>query len=290
VNGDFLGGGLVFAIAAVLWLAYLVPTWLRRRHFDATEKNAVRLQQTIRALVETGGAPSDVIQAEASARGVLEQQKVLRKAEAEARAQLRKAAAAEMGFDERAAHDRHRRRTQRAIAAIVLFVAVVAFVLGITLITMGGSSLLLWISAAVAVADLLVIRALAQAGRPKRVAAPAHTQEFIDYGYAQAPSRQWTPTPLPRPLHLSTGSMAAATVSAQRAAEQLRLAGAEEALIARVQAMGAGQPAPARTATPVPTAPVAPAASSRFAAMGIVESEETEAIDLDAALRRRRVG
>lgn len=288
MSGDFLGGGLVFAIAAVLWLAYLVPTWLRRRHFDATEKNAVRLQQTIRALVETGGAPDEIIQAEASARGVLEQQKVLRKAEAEARAKLRKATAVEMGYDERAAHARHRRRTQRAVAGGVLLVAVVAIVLGILFMTTGGSSLLLWIAAGVFVADLLVIRALAQAGKPKRVAAPAHTQEFIDYGYAQTPTRQWTPTPLPRPLHLQAGSMAAATVSAQRAAEQLRLAGAEEALISRVQAMGAGRPAGARRETaPVPTAPAV--SSSRFAAMGIVESAESESIDLDAALRRRRV-
>ena len=48
-----LGGGIMLAIAAVLWLVYLLPTWLRRREYLATERNAVRLQQTIRVLAET---------------------------------------------------------------------------------------------------------------------------------------------------------------------------------------------------------------------------------------------
>ncbi len=38
-----MGGGVVLAIAAALWLLYLVPTWLRRREYLATERNAVRL-------------------------------------------------------------------------------------------------------------------------------------------------------------------------------------------------------------------------------------------------------
>ena len=55
-----LGGGIMLAIAAVLWLVYLLPTWLRRREYLATERNAVRLQQTIRVLAETAEVPAPV--------------------------------------------------------------------------------------------------------------------------------------------------------------------------------------------------------------------------------------
>jgi len=51
------GGGLVLALVAVLWLVYLVPTWQRRREYLATERNAVRLQQTLRILAQTAELP-----------------------------------------------------------------------------------------------------------------------------------------------------------------------------------------------------------------------------------------
>ncbi|ERK70130.1 hypothetical protein N136_03526, partial [Leifsonia aquatica ATCC 14665] len=80
MNGDVMGGGVVVAIAAVLWLAYLIPVWLRRREYVATERNAVRLQQTLRILAETSELP-DEVRMEATARTVAEQQRVLRRAE-----------------------------------------------------------------------------------------------------------------------------------------------------------------------------------------------------------------
>ncbi len=52
------GGGLMLVLAAGLWLVYLVPNWLRREEFAATERNAVRLQRTIRVLAETAEAPT----------------------------------------------------------------------------------------------------------------------------------------------------------------------------------------------------------------------------------------
>ncbi|NUT58077.1 MAG: hypothetical protein HOQ00_04425, partial [Agromyces sp.] len=50
---DVIGGGVLVAAAAALWIAYLLPSWLRRRQYLATERNAVRLQQTLRILAET---------------------------------------------------------------------------------------------------------------------------------------------------------------------------------------------------------------------------------------------
>ena len=67
MSSDWLGGGVVWALAAVLWVAYLIPTWMRRRSYNATERNAVRLQQTLRILAETAEVPEHV-RAEATAR------------------------------------------------------------------------------------------------------------------------------------------------------------------------------------------------------------------------------
>ena len=58
LNG--VGGGLMLAVAAALWMVYLIPNWLKRREYLATERNAVRLQQTIRVLSETAEVPARV--------------------------------------------------------------------------------------------------------------------------------------------------------------------------------------------------------------------------------------
>ncbi|BDZ63634.1 hypothetical protein [Agromyces mangrovi Wang et al. 2018] len=42
----------------MLWIAYLLPSWVRRGQYLATERNTVRLQQTLRILAETSETPS----------------------------------------------------------------------------------------------------------------------------------------------------------------------------------------------------------------------------------------
>ncbi|MDQ1581218.1 MAG: hypothetical protein QOD05_1993, partial [Microbacteriaceae bacterium] len=101
MNGDVLGGGVVVVIAAALWLVYLLPTWLRRREYLATELNAVRLQQTLRILAETSELP-DEVRVEANARTVAEHQRILRKAEGRAKVNARVAAKAEVRATEEA--------------------------------------------------------------------------------------------------------------------------------------------------------------------------------------------
>ena len=44
------GTAILIVIAAALWLLYLVPMWRRRREYLATERNAIRLQQTLRIM------------------------------------------------------------------------------------------------------------------------------------------------------------------------------------------------------------------------------------------------
>jgi hypothetical protein len=98
MNGGTLSGGVVIALAATLWLAYLLPTWLRRRDYLNAERNAVRLQQTLRILAETAETPEEV-RVEATAREVARQQKILKKVRAKADA----AARAHLASEERAA-------------------------------------------------------------------------------------------------------------------------------------------------------------------------------------------
>ena len=107
------------------------------------------------------------------------------------------------------------------------------------------------------------------------------------------------------------GSIAAAVIASQAAAERLRLSGAESALIERLRTAG-GVSSTIRVSDPaarvgvsdirsqvairsapqgpqtVPQAPAASPLAGRFASMGIVNAADEGHIDLDAALRRRR--
>ena len=74
------GGGLIFVVAALLWVAVLVPSWVRRREFRTAEQNALRLQRTLRVLAETAEVPTEV-RVEATAREALAQERLLRTAQ-----------------------------------------------------------------------------------------------------------------------------------------------------------------------------------------------------------------
>lgn len=319
MSGDFLGGGLVFAVAATLWIVYLIPTWLRRRTFDATERNAVRMQQTIRALAETAELPAEM-RVEASARGVAEQRRVLREAETHARLRLRAATAAAIGYDDAGIRARARRRGQRLTASGVLLASVIGIVTGTTfMLTQQGWQLLALSCVAFAVAIVVQNELSGAVAVNTRVAnAGAFAgQVFTDHApvAAETNPRSWTPTALPRPMHLSQGSIAAAAIASQAAAERLRLSGAESALIERLRAAG-GVPSSIRVSEPAsrigvtelrpqvtpavptqapvarPSVPTAAPSVGRFASMGIVSDTGTDTqtgrLDLDAALRRRR--
>ncbi|MCU1425837.1 MAG: hypothetical protein JWM51_2128, partial [Microbacteriaceae bacterium] len=108
----------MFALAAGLWLVYLVPSWLKRREYLATEKNAVRLQQTLRVLAESAEVPVEV-HAETSARSVASLQRSLRQQQelAEAVAKARVAAVARSAT-------RKVVEAQPALAAVVSSVSV----------------------------------------------------------------------------------------------------------------------------------------------------------------------
>ncbi|TXK19406.1 hypothetical protein [Homoserinibacter sp. GY 40078] len=88
------GTGIMVALAAVLWFLYLLPSWVRRREYLATERNATRLQRAMRVLAEAAEVP-DEVRVEVSAREALRREKLLRaerrRRDAEERAELRAA-------------------------------------------------------------------------------------------------------------------------------------------------------------------------------------------------------
>lgn len=93
-----LGGGLLLAVAALLWALYFLPTWAKRRQFRTAEHNALRIQRTLRMLAETSEVP-DEVRLEASAKAALAQERLLASSEriavAEQRARLAEAKLAE---------------------------------------------------------------------------------------------------------------------------------------------------------------------------------------------------
>lgn len=317
------------AVAAALWVTYLMPTWARRRQYLATERNAVRLQQTLRILAETSEIPQEV-RVETNARGVSAQRKLLAQAEEDARiaskaagdaataarraAVLRAAAARPKALTP--AGKAKRLRTMRALSTLLLLIGLVFTVVGATMLSAGVWTLLAGglVAAATAVATLGRLATVSRSARAPRAAADADAAaagrrapagargqrfepvHFVDEAPVVQPS-PWTPQPLPKPLHLSPGSIAQAAMASVDAAAQLRQAAAEAELQRRALAMAEAiapsevtpitRPVVARgTAPAVKTAPQA--APSRFAKMGIIGDTEPGMTDLDAVLRRRR--
>ncbi|WP_082492129.1 hypothetical protein [Leifsonia sp. Root4] len=324
MGADALGGGVLVAAAAVLWLAYLLPTWLHRRQYVTSERNAVRLQQTLRVLAETAEAPREIV-VEATARNAVAQSKVLRerenaarelvKAEAAAAAQTRRAedalrieklradaarAAANPVLIARAKLRSLRRA--RAATALALLGSIVAVLAGGVTAAVSGSWALLAIGAVTGTAAFVTLGTLARAGRnAARVAraaaaAPAAPARFTPVEFAPSATVQqgWTPRPLPKPAYLERGSVAAAARASVDAAAELRRVAARAAMVERAAALDAAATAvsPAATVTPI-ARPAAPAAPSKFASMGMLSdpgvADATPGMgDLDAVLRRRR--
>lgn len=179
------GGGLIFVVAALLWVAVLVPSWVRRREFKTAEQNALRLQRTLRVLAETAEVPTEV-RVEATAREALAQERLLRTAqrqqEAERNAELSEARTRQIHAEMRAQQMKRKQaalmrsaklrrpvvRRIRSLAALVLVLAVAATLVGAgTLIAGLGPALLLGAVAAVAVA--LGVLVLLAPGRVRHV-------------------------------------------------------------------------------------------------------------------------
>lgn len=71
-----MGTTAVFVLAAIVWLAYLIPVWSKQREVRAAEIEAARLQNTLRALTETTEL-SEAVAFDVRARDLARQRKLL---------------------------------------------------------------------------------------------------------------------------------------------------------------------------------------------------------------------
>ncbi len=361
---DVIGGGVLVAAAAALWIAYLLPSWLRRRQYLATERNAVRLQQTLRILAETAETP-EAVRVEATAREVATQQRILHEHEVTAR--LAAEAAEHLAIAERraaeeaaeaarelavsaapitepiptfapaaaavaastgtastgtastgtastgaaptdAARRRRSLRRRRGLSSLLLLAGLLTLVGGLVAAAFGASLLIAAGGALAVVLAFTFLVGLARVRIAVPVAAPivvpeAEPFEPIELAEEEAEDHGWTPQPLPKPLHLSRGTIAAAAMASIEAAEQLRRSSVEAELARRAEELEPAVPSIERPARPAeaPAASAAPALAGReagrapeaepaspYARMGIVEEAPPGFGDLDAVLRRRR--
>lgn len=247
---DFSGPGtaIMVAVAAVLWFAYLVPTWFRRREYLATERNATRLGQTLRIMAETAEMP-EAVRVEATARDAAHQERLLRERERQRavgeRADLARARAEAAPTVRRAEERRRRVRRSRLVAFLLMSAATVVVVAqGALIVATGavtGSWAFLVSAGVVAAASLGTLRRLAAIRIPApRVTvgvAPRPAPALRDFAVASAASESeirepsWTPVPVPKPLYLSrsTAPRVAMDPDAERRMREASLA-AERAL------------------------------------------------------------
>lgn len=265
------GGGLMVAVAAALWLAYLVPSWLKRQQYLATERNAVRLQQTIRVLAETAEIPEEL---RALSPSMAAQSRT---------APSRPARDESSGRDARPPASR-RLRQSRAVTTLVLGLALIFGVGQAVAIVSGGAGswLLVAIAGLAAVTSLAVLGRLARRSRPSAappVAAPRTVSARPDRAAPAAPAA-WTPVAVPKPLYLSRATAPPLRDADQHADPQLD---PQADLLAAARAAEQALREVQERATPLHAA-----APSRFARMGVVDAAGSELPDLDAVLARRR--
>ena len=294
------GSSVIIALAAVLWLAYLVPTWLRRREYLATERNALRLQQTLRIMAETAEVPQEV-RVETTARNAAQLERVLKNqlrrtaaiAEAQAAAVARAAArrlaetqpalAADVAITSPASR---RLRRSRAVTAVILFAALAGSGLGVAEFVASGAWTLLAGGSAVTLGSIAMLGQMASVGRAR--AELARSLRSRPAVVVEAPRvivvptvpvrATWTPVPVPKPLYMSRPAPERSLVASLEAAAEVRQAAADAERRLR-EAHEAPEVTPIRPAAHVP---------SRFARMGFIEQQPEIHTDLDAVLRRRR--
>ncbi len=298
------GGGttVLIAVAAVLWLVYLVPMWRRRREYLATERNAIRLQQTLRIMAHAAEVP-EAVRAELTARDVAAQQRSLAAQQRELaaierarvaaaqralRTRLTESAPGLMAEMDAARRGQRRLRRTRAFTSLMTLLAFV----GASVAGASGAWAWVGLAAFVAASGGMLLSGLARAQRRRaQVVTRATSPSFVDLAPAAprvptAARREWTPVPLPKPTYLSAPVVPAGAVAPALDHAAALAAAAAEAERAQ-RAAAASVASPSRTSDGKGREVERPAAS-RFARMGVIEGLPGRAPDLDEVLQRRR--
>jgi hypothetical protein len=298
-----LDGGIMVALAAGLWLVYLMPTWFKRREYAALEKTNVRRQQALRVLQETAPVPALTrVEAIVSPTGQVTDRDKLAEAIKRSRdAQAARVASRQYAEESSApiqsatskARVARRLRRTRAVASLLLIAAVITIVVQIGLMVStgiaAGAFSVLGLGAVVGIVSFAALGRLASIARrrttivvpPVQVRA-MRTRVVEDREAERPPVATWTPVPVPKPLYLSR-SEATPVESIADPIESLR-----EAALRSDRALRDAQESPEVTPIVRPERPAV--AASAFAAMGIVDKSAVGSPDLDEALRRRRAG
>ena len=292
MDQQVLGGGIITLVTVVLWLVYLLPSWSNRRQFQASERNAVRLNQALRVLAETSETP-DEVHLELSTRTALAQQKLARRALAEreqaaleqSRVDLERArqerAASRARPEARQARARHAMRV--VLWTVFVLSCAIAGVGAFLWVGLGSSALSLTGLGVAAVSGLILRRMQVVAIRAAQRAAHVVPVPRVARPIQDVPlpvRTPWQPRSLPRPLTSATGSRASSVLDAAAAREALRAAAREDVLRERasqarptpITPVRPAAQAPARRAAKAPTRPGTP----DFAAMGYVDDAEIE--------------
>jgi hypothetical protein len=257
MDGSGAGTAIMLAIAALLWFLYLVPTWLRRREFIASENGAGRPERLLRA----------------------EQRRADAAAAREARAARRAATASSPrpALDTSVVRRRRMRRT-RFGASLLMIAATVVLSVQVWLVATTGMTLGAFFVLVAAIsgggAAIATQRRLDALAMP-RVAAPVRQRNAVQVPAATTVRPRvstWTPVETPRPMYLSRPAPESTAVR-QDLQEALRAAAAEAEANLR-----AAQAAPEVTRL----------RPSKYAGMGVLGADAVEERDLDEVLRRRR--
>ncbi|MGO2110997.1 MAG: hypothetical protein ACTH31_05240 [Pseudoclavibacter sp.] len=201
---------LVLLLAIGLWVAYLVPSYVRRRNYLSTERNAVQLQQALRALAETAEAPSD-LQVESSKRGVAEQQRRVKQAKRAAeQAERQRRAAAEKALPTvrmpRDDDDRRRAaaatRRGRLLTTATMLAGLAAAGVGAWLGVQSANWWVLVGGAVVVLAACAMLHQLSRVAAAQRLAAERQTERARSRSSAEAARAETAPVArVAQPLH-----------------------------------------------------------------------------------------
>jgi hypothetical protein len=228
---------------------YLVPLWLKRSEYYATERNAARLGQTLRLLATTSEA-SHELTAELRARSIA-------KKEREAQRQLRIMSSPTLTLQER------RRRTKQIFSLTL----VLGLVSASTAFLAAWPLEVIWASSTVATVSFAVLSKLNRVTKTAATHARLSTAGAVDTPQSSNP-RAWTPTPLPEPLTTNTPVEVAPLPS-------------HDELVAKARAVALSE-------RPEDFEGEGLAVVSPFARMGEVTTKPSERPNLDEVLRRRR--
>jgi len=301
-----LDGGIMVALAAGLWLVYLMPTWFKRREYAALEKTNIRRQQALRVLEETAPVPvvERVAEIVSPSGQVTDRDKlaeaIKRSRDAQAarvasRQYAEEIAAPTQSATAKARVARRLRRT-RAGASLLLIAAIITIAVQVYLMVStgiaAGAFSVLGFAAVVGIVSFAALGRLASIARrrasvsapvvkpqPKQVRIPVAA---VEPEVVRPSVATWTPIAIPTPMYL-TRSEAAPIESTVDPLVVLRAAALESD-----RALREAQESPEVSPFTRPERPAA--AVSPYAVMGIIGDADVAGPDLDEALRRRRAG